>query len=183
MTIAPASLALISPFSGPTDSTPPTPPHREGTLDREALASYRELPDSYKRERLTLDSLKASGAFPEASYRTRFLLDKVQEEFNEVRDEILDSNPKNLNYEKIHEEMGDMAYSMNRLFLAFGVEDIHPLVNQTLDKVISRLEKVESLNRGRPFSTLSTKQFERFWDQAKVAENALKNGQAVNITA
>ena len=93
------------------------------------------------------------------------VLEKVEEEFTEFKDELKDLKK---NREKVKEELGDLFFSLAQLsrHLGFEAEEVLREANQ---KFVNRFIKVESKARAqnKDMSEMPSEELEKLWIQVK----------------
>ena len=89
--------------------------------------------------------------------------DKVSEELNELKIAV-----KNNDYENMHEELGDLLFSVVNVSRFIGVDSEESLTGAT-DKFIDRFSKVEKLAQEKGLNMKETElsELDRLWDLAK----------------
>ncbi len=104
------------------------------------------------------------------------VLQKVQEEFNELRGALPDSPPDPPSgevQERISGELGDMLFSLVNLarFLKVNPEDA---LRQTTNRFSERFHYIEAeaAKSGRRMEELSLEEMDRLWEEAKGKESA-----------
>jgi tetrapyrrole methylase family protein/MazG family protein len=91
-------------------------------------------------------------------------LDKVLEEFQEVKDVYKDKNKA-----RILEEMGDLIFSAVNVCRFLDIEPENAL-NYTIDKFINRFEYIENTAsaKGMKLSGMTLQQMDTLWEEAKL---------------
>jgi nucleoside triphosphate diphosphatase len=100
--------------------------------------------------------------------RTEDVFDKVEEEIAELREAIASSKP-----EKIHEELGDLLFTIANVARKVGVNAEEALQSSNR-KFQSRFGSMEAAvhGGGRNLDELTLEEMDRLWDDAKAAERA-----------
>jgi len=95
-----------------------------------------------------------------------FVLDKVDEEFAELREAIIDKNPLNQ-----AEELGDLLFTLVNLARHLQL-DAASTLNSTNNKFKRRFAFIEQTlqKSGKPMESYSLDSLERLWQQAKQQE-------------
>jgi MazG family protein len=96
------------------------------------------------------------------------VVDKIQEEVDEVRAAVVDGGAANR--EQIEEEMGDLLFTIANLSRQLGIEP-ETALRKANDKFTRRFETMERAiaDSGRTMSTLTLDELEREWQRAKTS--------------
>jgi tetrapyrrole methylase family protein/MazG family protein len=96
------------------------------------------------------------------------VLDKVIEEFGELRAEIETNAPK----EKVAAELGDLLFTLVNVGRRIGVDPEDALRGQ-MERFKRRFRHIEqrAAEQGRPLESLSLDEMEAFWREAKASES------------
>lgn len=91
-------------------------------------------------------------------------LDKVEEEFQEVKEAYIEGN-----HIHIEEEIGDLLFAVVNVTRFLDV-DGEIALNKATDKFIKRFEIVENLGReqGKDLKEMTLEEMDRLWDKAKL---------------
>lgn len=97
------------------------------------------------------------------------VLDKVEEEFRELRTEVEENGPP----EKIAAELGDLLFTLVNVGRKLSI-DPETALRAQLERFKRRFRHIEvgAAAAGRPLNSLTLKEMEVFWDEAKRAEKA-----------
>ena len=97
--------------------------------------------------------------------------DKVKEEFDELMTEV-----KNLDAEKMEEELGDLMFSMVNAARLYKINPENAL-EKCNQKFIRRFNYVESqtLAKGKDLKEMPLEEMDRYWNEAKKLERKVKN--------
>ncbi len=108
---------------------------------------------------------KASGVGFDWEYKEQ-VWEKVQEEVNELRTEIV-----NINKDKIEAEFGDLFFAMVNAARLYGVDPEAALERTNLKfiKRFNHLEK-ETLQKGKDLKGMSLAEMDKIWEEAKKGE-------------
>lgn len=90
--------------------------------------------------------------------------EKVQEELNEVRDELMHSN----NEEKTEEEFGDLLFSMINAARLYGIDPENAL-EKTNKKFMKRFNYLEdkTIRNGKSLHDMNLDEMNEIWEEAK----------------
>jgi MazG family protein len=99
--------------------------------------------------------------------RVSDVLDKIQEEVDELR-EVIDDRSAKASAERAEEEMGDLLFTMAHLSRQLGIEP-ETALRKANDKFTERFETMESSieTSGRKMSDMTLDRLESEWQQAK----------------
>ena len=100
--------------------------------------------------------------------RTEDVFDKLDEEVEELREAVAAGEK-----EKIHEEIGDLLFTIANIARKLNVNPEEAL-QSTNRKFMSRFEAMESQvrERGQNLDQLTLEEMDKLWDEAKAAERA-----------
>ena len=89
--------------------------------------------------------------------------DKVREEFNELKAEI-----KNMDFEKMEEEFGDLLFSMINAARLYKINPENAL-ERTNRKFIRRFNYLEeqTLKQGKKLKEMTLEEMDKYWEEAK----------------
>lgn len=96
------------------------------------------------------------------------VFDKVFEELEELKTAYKNKDSKN-----IHEELGDLLFSVINLSRFLKVNPELSL-NDSTKKFVNRFEKIENMaiKNGKSIEDMSFEEMDELWNQVKIAENA-----------
>ena len=96
------------------------------------------------------------------------VFEKMEEEIEELREAVASNEP-----EKIHEELGDLLFTIANVARKVGV-NAEEALQTTNRKFLRRFGSMESAvhGSGRNLDQLSLEEMDRLWDEAKAAERA-----------
>jgi len=96
------------------------------------------------------------------------VFDKMEEEIEELREAVVASNP-----EKIHEELGDLLFTIANVARKVGVnpEEALQTTNRKFQRRFGSME-ASVHGSGRNLDELTLEEMDRLWDEAKAAELA-----------
>jgi MazG family protein len=99
------------------------------------------------------------------------VVDKIQEEVDEVRTAVADGSASNS--EQVEEEMGDLLFTIANLSRQLGIEP-ETALRKANDKFTRRFGAMEQAieQTGRAMRDLDLDELERHWQQAKSAQQA-----------
>jgi MazG family protein len=97
------------------------------------------------------------------------VVDKIQEEVDELRDVVAGGAPTD--HARAEEEMGDLLFSIANLSRQLGIEP-ETALRKANDKFTKRFETMEQsvAQAGRTMGAMSLEELEREWQQAKSAQ-------------
>ena len=100
------------------------------------------------------------------------VVDKIQEEVNELREVVADGSAIG-GHARAEEEMGDLLFSIANLSRQLGIEP-ETALRKANDKFTKRFETMEQsvAQAGRTMNEMSLDELEREWQQAKSAQPA-----------
>ena len=103
--------------------------------------------------------------------KTDDVLDKIQEEVNELREVVTAAGPAD--QERAEEEMGDLLFTIANLARKLGIEP-ETALRKANDKFTRRFETMETALAGsdRAMKDLSLDELEQQWQQAKSRQQA-----------
>ncbi|KAJ50823.1 tetrapyrrole methylase family protein/MazG family protein [Clostridium tetanomorphum] len=131
---------------------------------------YKTHTDELKHVAKTLPSLIRAEKIQKKASKIGFdwdkvedALDKVLEEFYEVKDVY-----KNNNREKILEEVGDLIFAVVNVARFLDIDPEYAL-NYTIDKFINRFEYIEKsvLSKGFKMENMTLEEMDELWEKAK----------------
>ena len=95
-------------------------------------------------------------------------LDKVEEEFQEVRDELISSGPR----EKVAEELGDLLFALVNVIRHSGF-NAEQVLRDANNKFTRRFNAVElTLSQSKPLEQASLEEMEAVWQRVKKQEKS-----------
>lgn len=149
----------------------------------EVLLQWDELKKKEKSEERLSDSLKGISKFyPSLSRAEKIqkkarkygfdwedikpVFEKIEEETQEIREAMSEGDEM-----KLHKEVGDLLFAVVNLSRFLGA-DPEVSLNQTSDRFISRITKMEKLLMadGLTFNALSLEKLDEYWETAKKEE-------------
>ena len=124
----------------------------------------RSLPALLKASRLTEKAARVGFDWRKAED----VFEKMEEEIEELREAVAANEP-----EKIHEELGDLLFTIANVARKVGV-NAEEALQTTNRKFLRRFGSMEAAvhGSGRNLDELSLEEMDRLWDEAKAAERA-----------
>jgi len=107
------------------------------------------------------------------------VFDKVQEELEEVRAEIVDDDALTSNAARIEEEIGDLLFACTNLARQACIEPERALrhANRKFERRFAQMEAMLN-EQGKTTSELDIAAWEMLWEKVKVHESQAKTGNA-----
>jgi len=106
---------------------------------------------------------------------TKDVLDKVNEEVEEVRQELAHGNP---DHDKVVEEVGDLLFALVNLSRHLGV-DAESALRDANAKFTGRFRQVEAefAEKGRSLDQATLEEMDRVWDEVKLRAGRARGNQ------
>lgn len=128
--------------------------------------SYLAFPGLFSAEKIGKKSNEIGFDWENAEHVSK----KVEEEWNELKEEIK-RDKKNLNRDRIKEELGDLLFSMAQLARHLDL-DAEAALRDANRKFVRRFIQMEKLmeDKGIVLEELTQEEMDVYWDQAKLKE-------------